>query len=238
MRTPANLRDRPLEYGIWLRAAGERASRRVQITVEGSNRRSTGSRWKSDTPPKPTPPPYQPPAASPPCTDFAASDMEVAENLVQDQIRADFPHPNPKSFEESLHDIDVEFNYVSENKGEYLPAGNSHIEPTIHAETLENSLGQLNLNYPLNPSRAPLSDISNQWASSVITGKPKTGSWKKKARSKDPITTTSPLILAEKRTNAEAFQAGPTEVRQTKTARLFQNELLSVEARTQPHRHQ
>jgi hypothetical protein len=236
LSTPANLREKPMEYGTWLRAAGERAPRRVQITVEGSNRRPTGSRWKPDAPTKPTPPPYQPPAASHPCADFFASDMEVSENLVPDQNRADIPVPNPVSFEERLQAIDVEINYVSENHGDFLPAGNSHIEPIQAAETHANYLSQPNLPNPPNPSRAPLNNISNQWASPAIVGKPKTGSWKKKARSKEPITPTSPIILAEKRTSAEAFQAGPAEARQTKTARLFQNELLSVEAGTQPHR--
>jgi hypothetical protein len=41
LRTPENLREKPLEYGIWLRAAGERSSRRVQVTVEGSSRRAS-----------------------------------------------------------------------------------------------------------------------------------------------------------------------------------------------------
>ena len=158
--------------------------------------------------------------------------MEVVENLLPDQISADIPVPNPMSFEERLHAIDVEINYMSENHGDFLPAGNSHIEPIKSAETHEHYLGQPNLTNPPIPSRAPLNNISNQWASPAIVGKPKTGSWKKKARSKDPITPTSPIILAEKRTSVEAFQAGPVEARQTKTARLFQNELLSVEAGT------
>jgi hypothetical protein len=207
--------------------------RRIQVTVEGNSRHAMEARWKSDAP-KSNPPPHQPPATSPPFADFPTTDMEVSENLVPDQINADITNANPMSFEDRLHEIDVEINYVPRNHGEQLPARDNHIEPIIAAESQENYMGQLN---PINPpsfSRAPLSDISNHWATPERQSKPKTGSWKKKARSKDPITTTSPIILAEKRTNAEAFQATTTEVQQTKTACLFQNELLSVEARTQP----
>ena len=115
---------------------------------------------------------------------------------------------------------------------------NFHMEPVIPAEPNELYMGPLNPTTHPNQTRAPLSEISNQWTTPETQSKPKTGQWKKKARSKAPTTTSSPIILAEKRSNTEAFQVPITEVRQTKTARLFQDDLLSVEAGFQPRRSQ
>jgi hypothetical protein len=166
-------------------------------------------------------------------------DMEVTENLVQDQIKADATNVNLMSFTDRLHEIDVEINYEPVNHRDPLTAGENHIEPIDFAVHHENYMGQLN---PINPpslSWAPLREISNIWATPERQGRPKTGSWKKKkARSKEPVITTSPILLAEKRTNAEAFQATTAEVRQSKTARLFQNELPLVEAGIQPRQNQ
>ena len=238
LRTPENLREKQQEYGVWLRAVGERSSRRVQVTVEGCSRRSSGVKWTSDTQPKPTPSPPQPPATNPLSTDSPSTDMEVTENLVTDQITADFAKETPMSFAERLHEIDVEINYVSVNPGDPFIAGNEHAETGAPAGHHENKQGQINSINPPSLSRAPLGDISNFWATPERQGKPKTGSWKKKARSKEPILTASPIILAEKRTSAEAFSATSVEARHLKTARLFQNELSSVEAGVQPRRNQ
>jgi hypothetical protein len=238
LQTPENLRERPLEFGTWLRANGERSSRKVQVIVEGNSRHANGVRWNSVAHPKPTLPPPQPPATNPSCADFPATNIEITKNLVPDQIKADFKGANPMSFENRLHEIDVEINYAPVSHGDLLTAGVNHLDPIVSVEPHVTHMGQL---HPINSfdiTRAPLSVISNNWATLERQGKPKTGSWKRKARSKDPISFTSPLILAEKRTSAEAFQATLVEVQQTKTARLFQNELSSVEAGTQPRRDQ
>uniref|UniRef100_A0A2N9I474 CCHC-type domain-containing protein n=1 Tax=Fagus sylvatica TaxID=28930 RepID=A0A2N9I474_FAGSY len=112
LRTPENLRERPLEFGSWLRANGERLSRKVQVIVEGNSRRATGGRWNSAAHTKSISPPPQPLATNPPCADFPATDMEITENLVPDQTKADFTGANPMSFEDRLHEIDVEINYA------------------------------------------------------------------------------------------------------------------------------
>ena len=235
LSTLVHLRERPLEYGTWLRANGERLSRKVQVTVERSSRRTNGGRWNSTAHPQPTPPPSQPPSTSPPFANFPATDMEVTENLVPDQLKADFMGANPRSFDDRLHEIDVAINYAPVNLSEPLTTKVNHTDPIISAGPPMTHMAQLHPINSLGTSWTPLSDISNSWATLERQSKPKSGTWKKKARSKDPITTTSPLILAEKRTNAEAFKVTTAEVRQTKTARLFQNEFLSAEAGTQPH---
>jgi hypothetical protein len=120
---------------MWLRAAGERSSRRVQVTVEGSSRRTSGARWTSDTYSKPPPPPPQPPATNPPFTDSPSTDMEVTENLVSDQIPADFTKVNPMSFAERLHEIDLEINYVPVNHGDPFIAGENHVETVDQLST-------------------------------------------------------------------------------------------------------
>ena len=234
LRTPVHLREQPMEYGIWLRAAGERITRRVQVTVEGSNRRANGVRRNPAASPKPNPPPPPPPTTNPPSADFPITDMEVSENLVPDHITADPLAANPMSFKDKLREIDVAINYNPVISGVQLSNANFHMEPVIPAEPNELYMGPLNPTTQPNQTRAPLSEISNQWTTPETHSKPKTGQWKKKARSKAPTTTSSPIILAEKRSNTEAFQVPITEVRQTKTARLFQDDLLSVEAGFQP----
>ena len=238
LRTPVHLREQPMEYGIWLRAAGERITRRVQVTVEGSNRRANGVRRNPAASPKPNPAPPPPPTTNPPSADFPITDMEVSENLVPDHITADPLAANPMSFKDKLREIDVAINYNPVISGVQLSNANFHMEPVIPAEPNELYMGPLNPTTQPNQTRAPLSEISNQWTTPETHSKPKTGQWKKKARSKDPTTTSSPIILAEKRSNTEAFQVPITEARQTKTARLFQDDLLSVEAGFQPRRSQ
>ena len=236
LRTPEDQRAKPLEYGTWLRAVGERSSRRVQVTVEGSSRRTAGTKWTSDPFPKARPPP--PPATGPPDADFPYTDMEVTENLGSDQIPADFPEANPMSFADRLHAIDLEINHVPVNQGELYIAGKNQAVTVDLAKQHEPTTAHLSPTHPPNLARAPLGDISNSWTIPEKQGRPKTGSWKKKARAQAQVSTSSPIVLAEKRTNAEAFQAETVEARHLKTARLFQNELSTVEAAVQPRQNQ
>jgi hypothetical protein len=238
LRTPENLRERPLEFGSWLRANGERVPRKVQVTVEGHSRRATGSRWNSAAHNKSTPSPPQPHATTPPCADFPATDMEITESVVTEQSKAVFTEANPSSFEDRLHEIDVAINYAPASQGDLLTAGVNSLEPIVSAELCGTNVDHLHPNLSPDLIRASPNDTSNKWATPESQGKAKTGSWKRKARSNGPTSSTAPLILAEKRTSAAAFQATPTEIRLTKTARLFQNELSSAEAGTQPRRDQ
>ena len=164
--------------------------------------------------------------------------MEITESLVTDQSKANFTGANPISFEDRLHEIDVAINYAPVSQGDSLTAGVNFLEPIVSAEPCMTNVGHLHLTTSSDITRAPPNDSSNKWATPESQDKAKTGSWKRKARLKGPTSSTAPLILAEKRTSAAAFQATPTEIRQTKTARLFQNELLSAEAGTQPRRDQ
>ena len=238
LRTPVHLREKPMEYGIWLRAVGERTTGRVQITVEGNNRRANGVKRNPDAAPKPNPPPPPPPTTMPPFADSPITDMEVSENLVPNQVNADPMGANPVNFEDKLREIDVAINYKPVNSGVQMSNENFHLEPVLPAEPHEFYMGPLNPTTHPNQTRAPLIDISNQWTTPEKQTKPKSGSWKKKACSKAPTTTSSPIILVEKRSNTATFQAPIIEARQTKTACLFQDDLLLVEAGIQPHRSQ
>uniref|UniRef100_A0A2N9J5F1 RNase H type-1 domain-containing protein n=1 Tax=Fagus sylvatica TaxID=28930 RepID=A0A2N9J5F1_FAGSY len=167
------------ERDLWSTVLGlepteERLTRKVQVTVEGSSRRANGGRWNSAAHPKPTPPPPQPPAISPPFADCPAMDMEVTENLVPDQIKTDFTGANPRSFDDRLHEIDVEINYVPVNLGDPLTAGVNHTDPIISTGPHMTHMAQL---HPVNlgTSWTPLSDISNNGATPKRQGKPKSG---------------------------------------------------------------
>lgn len=158
--------------------------------------------------------------------------MEITESVVTDQSKAVFTGANPSSFEDRLHEIDVAINYAPTSQGDTLTAGVNFLEPIVSAELCETNVDHLHPNPSPDLIRALPNDTSNKWATPESQGKAKMGSWKRKARSNGPTSSTAPLILAEKRTSAAAFQATPTEIRQTKTARLLQNELSSAEAGT------
>lgn len=226
LRTPTPQHEKTPEYGSCLKAIAERTLRKVQVIVEGRTRLASAAQWTMGKPPKSATPSPSSQGTAPPQMESFPVDMEVMKNLEQ----ADIVDSNHISFEERLREIDRELNYGSGNNGIVMPP------------VLPNQANLVEVVGPLDPyvglsqtqttpsvARSPMGDINNKQVSPEQGKKTSVGTWKKKARARGQIVPEpNRIIMAEKRNSEEAFQLEGMEVRQAKTARMFQNEVISV----------
>ena len=177
-------------------------------------------------PPKSATPSPSSQGTAPPQMESFPVDMEVTKNLEQ----ADIVDSNHISFEDRLREIDRELNYGSGNNGIVMPPVLPNQENLVEVVgPLDPYVGLSQTQTTPSVARSPMGDINNKQVSPKQGKKTSVGTWKKKARARGQmVPEPNRIIMAEKRNSEEAFQLEGTEVRQAKTARMFQNEVISV----------